>query len=1222
MKRSLLLLAVCLLTTLGPCLVGSGAAAEIQLATDAPGPLAPEESQKRFQLAPGFRIELVAAEPHVADPVAMDFDARGQIFVCEIHGYNLEGYLVVQELNKTGVLDTAVRRIPANPDAIKRAEQEQYGTVKLLEDTDGDGRVDRSHVWADRLPACYGVVAARGGVIALCAPDIIFLADRDGDGRAEVRQTLFSGFGLYDMWSRISNPRRGVDNWIYAANGINSGGTIRGPHLPGEVKIPATSFRFKADGSALEPTSGSASGFGLAIDDWGDRFLVTNQQHALLVAPLAYHYLARNPYYAAPNPVLNISTYGHPARVYPTSQPDPWRLARSKDPAWVKFYGAAEATANGFFTAASGQAIYRADAFPPEFWGNHFSVDNAQNMVHRCVLEPQGAIYQARRPQADETTEFLTSTEQWFRPVNLMTGPDGALYVVDMYRAIIEDYSAIPRYLQQLYIQSLIAGSDRGRIWKIVADGASPPRKMALAEATPTELVAALASPNACWRETAQRLLVERGERSVERQLIELATAGGTPQALLHALYTLDGLSALTPQTVRQALGDEHFAVRTHALVLSERWLQQDTGLFETVAELADDPHPRVRLQAALTLGQSRSPAAAAALAKLAAASEGDTWLQAAILSSAAETAADLLVEVVRRAESGSAVPSLVRSLVSIVGARHRNDEISRALAAVEAAKGTIAAKLQSACLAGLAEGLNRGKPEVLTNADGQRSLRALLANSDGDVRQLAFQVAKLVRLQEAPEMKAALEAAAKTALDDDGPLADRVAAVALWKGAPFDELAAVAAKLLDPRQPLDVQLAAVEALATAEDVRAADLLLQDWLSKTPKVQTAVLDAIFQRQNRLAKLLDAVQQGEVPSYSLDAARREQLQDNSDAEIRRRSRELLATQGVAKDRQEVLARYTEALTLPRDAGRGDVVFQRQCAKCHRVKEQGYVVGPDLANTIQRTDEMLVSDVLDPSNQLTAGYNSYTVVTEDGRIYTGVLAAESATHVTLRREEGKEDTILRKDVDEMAASRTSLMPEKVEQEIKPQEMVDLIAYLRQAFGPQLPALVMLFDDDPTFVDLLNQGEGRAALDTADRFAGQASLRMSPPQRFSLQIPGWQYRIVEHPAPGEYRYLRFAWKSCGGTGVMIELAGDGKWPPADKPLWRYYSGQNTTGWAARQAAADAPQQWAEVTCDLWKDFGPFTLTGIAPTALGGDALFDRIELLRELPPAAQTR
>ena len=726
-----------------------------------------------------------------------------------------------------------------------------------------------------------------------------------------------------------------------------------------------------------------------------------------------------------------------------------------------------------------------------------------------------------------------------------------------------------------------------------------------------------MANPNAWWRETAQRLLVERSDRSVERQLSDLVARGSTPQARLHALYTLDGLTALQPQIVQRALGDEHFAVRAHALVLSERWLAQDAELLAPVAALADDPHPRVRVQAALTLGQSRSPAAAAALAKLAAVSDGDTWLQAAILSSAAETAADLLVEVLRRAETGTSVPSLLRPLVSIVGARHRNDEISRALAAIETAKGPAAAGLQSASLAGLAEGLNRGKPEVLTNSTGQGSLRALLASSDGDVRQLAFQVAKLVRLQEAPEMKAALESAAKAALDETRPLPDRVAAVALWKGAPFDELASVIQRLLDPRQPLDVQLAAIEALATVEDVRAADLLLQDWLTKTPKVQAAVLAAIFQRQNRLAKLLDAVQQGAVPPSSLDTARREQLRENADPEIRRRARELLAVQGVAKDRQEVLARYTDALTLPRDSVRGDAVFQRQCAKCHRVKEQGFVVGPDLANTIQRTDEMLVSDMLDPSNQITAGYNSYTVVTEDGRIYSGVLAAESATHVTLRREEGKEDTILRKDVEQMAASRISLMPEKVEQEIKPQEMIDLIAYLRQAFGPPLPAQVMLFDDDPGFVQVLDQGEGRAVLETADRAAGNASLRISPPQRWSLRIPGWQYKIVETPAPGEYRYLRFAWKSCGGQGVMIELAVDGNWPPADKPIWRYYSGQNTTGWAARQVAAEAPPQWVEVTCDLWKDFGALTLTGIAPTAIGGDALFDRIELLRE-PPA----
>jgi putative heme-binding domain-containing protein len=518
-----------------------------------------------------------------------------------------------------------------------------------------------------------------------------------------------------------------------------------------------------------------------------------------------------------------------------------------------------------------------------------------------------------------------------------------------------------------------------------------------------------------------------------------------------------------------------------------------------------------------------------------------------------------------------------------------------------------------------LVEGLNRGKPEVLTAALGQQTLRGLLASSHSEVRQRAFEVAKLVRLQEAPEMKAALEAAGKTALDEERALPERLAAIALLKGAPLDEVQPVAEKLLAPRQPLDLQLAAIEAMSTASDARAASILVADWSSKSPKVQSAAIEAMFQRQNRLPLLLDALQRGEIPLSTLDAARREQLRNNPDAEIRRRATALLAGQAAPKDRQEVLARYTSALSLARDVGRGQTVFQRQCAKCHRVRDQGYVVGPDLAATVQRTDEMLVSDAFDPSNQITAGYNSYTIVTEDGRIFTGVLAAESATGVTLRREEGKEDTILRKDIDEMSASSVSLMPERVEQEITPQEFADLIAYLRQAFGPELPAKVTLFDDDPQFIGLLNQGEGRATVETADRLSGTLSLRMAPPQRWSLRIPGWEYRIVEHPAPGEYRYLRLAWKSCGGEGVMVELAGDGSWPPADKPMWRYYSGKNTTGWAARQVAAEAPQQWVEHTFDLWKDFGSFTLTGIAPTALGGDALFDRIELLRQSEGAA---
>lgn len=1195
------------------CAAGWGA--ELQLATDAPRPLAPEESAKRFQLPKGFQIELVAAEPLVADPVAMAFDARGRIFVCEIHGYNLEGYLDVLELNKTGVLDKAVRRIPAAKEAQQKAAQEQYGTVKLLEDADGDGRMDRVTVWADRLAPAYGLVPARHGVIVLCAPDILYLADRDDDGKPEVRQTLFSGFGRYELWSRINNPRWGLDNWIYAASGIESGGTIRGPALAGPVHLPATAFRFTSDGSALEPATGSTSGFGLAMNDWGDRFLVTNQQHVLLVAPLAHRYLARNPYYAAPNPVVNISTYGHPAQVFPTSQPDPWRLVRGKDPAWLKFYGEAEATPNGFFTAASGQAIYQADQFPEDYRGNHFSVDNAQNLVHRCLLEPDGVLWKARRPTPDEQSEFLTSTEQWFRPVNLSIGPDGSLYVVDMYRAIIEDYSAIPRYLQQLYIESLIAGADKGRIWRVKAEGAAPPQPFDLSRADSPELVRQLTSANAWWRQTAQRLLVERGDQTVRPLLLALAREGTSPQARLHAMYTLDGLGVLEPQLVEHALADPHFAVRAHALVLSERWLDQRPTLADKALALLDDPEPRVRLQLALSLGESKGARAVGALAQLAVRHGADRWMQAAILSSVPDAADRLLADVLRRGGAAAQSGALVPALAAIVGARHQSREIGAVLAALAEVRDTQPVGLQVECLQGLIQGLKRGKAQVMASAAGQAGLRRLMRSPAPQVQELALQVAGLVRLEEAPEMKAALASASKTALDGTRSLDERLAAVAVLTGAAYADVAPAVKGLLDPRQPLDLQLAAVRVAASTDDPQVAAALLAHWQSITPNVQAAVIEAIFGRQNRLPALLDALARNAVPISGLDQLRRVQLLENPDPAIRQRAESVLGGQTVAKDREKVVAQYVAAIAAPRDAKRGKQIFDKQCAKCHQVKGEGFVVGPDLSVITRKSDEMLVSDVMDPNNQITVGYNQYTVITEDGKIFTGILAAETATSVTLRKEQAADEVILRKDIDVMSTASNSMMPEDLEKEVSPKDVADLIAYLREAFGPAAPPLVTLFDDDPAFASLLAEGEGRAAVVSGDRFSGTAALGITPPQRFSLRIPGWQYRIVENPGPGEYRYLRFAWKSRGGHGIMIELAGEGKWPPADRPLWRYYSGKNTTGWAAVEVTPDVPQQWTVVTRDLWKDFGNFTLTGIAPTAMGGEALFDRIELLRSL-------
>ncbi|MDY0165420.1 MAG: HEAT repeat domain-containing protein [Thermoguttaceae bacterium] len=1164
----------------------AGFAQGIPEPTDAPKPNPPEVSAKLFRLEPGLVIELVAGDDLLDDPVDMAFDARGRLFVCEIHGYNLEGYYDILELNKTGRLDTKVYRIDAGPEAQRRAAEGQYGTVKLLEDTDGDGRFDKAHVWADRLPPAYGLVPAGDGVIVICPPEILFLADRNGDGTAEVRELLYRTGGG-PMWDRPSNPRWNLDNWIYYDGG----------------------YRFKPDGSAREPATGKGQ-FGHTASDWGDRFYIVQVQPIRYVVPLPHHYLARNPYHAAAGGFVSLLPYND---VYPISEAEPWRRKRAEDPAWVRFYGETE-TSQGYFTSACGNLLYRGADLPETYReGSYFVCENALNFVHRCIVERDGAGYRARRAR-DDKQEFLASTEIWFRPVNLAQGPDGALYVVDMYREIIEDYSAIPRFLQQQYVESLIAGHDRGRIWRVRAEDGPKWRPFDLTKASADELVELLNHSNAWWRETAQRLLVERADPGAVPALASLVHEGATPQARLHALCTLDGMRALTPSVVKPAMADSHFAVRMHAARLAEPWLDESDALLTALLAMVEDPDAKVRLQVALSLGQSTSPQARDALLGLARRHGVEPWLADAILSSVPEGAGDMLAALLQSPDAVGQAAGFIPALGSVVGARRHQGEMARLLVTVADLEAGSPPALHTAALEGFVAGLGRGKAEPLATPEGREGMQRLLRRATGEMHGLAVQAARLLQLGDSDEMRQAIAEAAKAALDESREVTDRCAAVRLLAAAPFDQLVGIATQLLEPRQALDVQLAAVDALTLTDEPHVAETLLAGWVQYTPRLQAAVLDAVFARENRLPGVLDALENETIRPSALSAAQRHRLAEGRDPAVRQRAEELLKSAGQG-EREAVVAQYIAALRGPRDPGRGKTVFDEQCAKCHRLDDRGYEVGPDLGSANQRADETLVADVLDPSREITVGYQQYSVITEDGRVFTGVLAAETATSVTLRKDEGVENTLLRREIDEMEASSISMMPDEMEKLVSPQDVADLIAYLREALGPLPPAVVILFDDEPDFVAALREGEGTVQLETADRYAGAASLRVTPPQRFSASIGGWQYPIARDPGPGQYRYLRFAWKAAGAAGVMIELAGGGHWPPAEQPLRRYYSGGNTTGWAAVEVASEAPEEWTVVTRDLWQDFGEFTLTGIAPTTMGGGALFDRIELLQSV-------
>ena len=369
--------------------------ARIQPAEDAPQPLAPGESAKRIRLPEGFQINLVASEPVVKEPSGIAFDEHGRVFVCELHGYNIEGHIDTQELNKTGKLDKTVRRIRWEFKGGKIAEEaakQQYGVVKLLADTDGDGVMDKAEVWADDIPPCYGIVAARGGIIVACAPHILFFADRDGDGKPDVRETLYTGFKVNTIERGINNPIWGLDGWIYVGSG-SGGGTITGPKLKGQFELGGSDFRIRADGSAIEHVNGSVSTFGLTMNDVGDRFPSSGGNPARYALPLPRHYLARNPHVATPGSTQGAADYGNGYRI---SDPHPWRVKRGRDPAWVKFYGQRETNSN-YFSGGCSTTFYGGRLFPDEYHGNLFYCEPSLNIVHRTVLTRDGAGYRARR---------------------------------------------------------------------------------------------------------------------------------------------------------------------------------------------------------------------------------------------------------------------------------------------------------------------------------------------------------------------------------------------------------------------------------------------------------------------------------------------------------------------------------------------------------------------------------------------------------------------------------------------------------------------------------------------------------------------------------------------------------------------------------------------------------------------------------------------------------
>jgi putative membrane-bound dehydrogenase-like protein len=956
---------------------GFFAATGIVLAADRPtGPLSPAGELQTFRLAdPRLSIELVAAEPDLVSPVAVCWNENLQMFVAEMIDY------------------------PAGPTA---------GRVRMLEDRDGDGHYENSTIFAAGLPFPTSVFPWGGGLLVAAAPDIIFFRDRDGDGKADERRVILTGFAEGNQQLRVNGLSMGLDNWIYGANG-RSDGLIRRPQDPPEkaVLLRHRDFRFRPATGEVEAVAGFSQ-FGLPRDDWGNRFPSWNTvpfRHVVIEERV----LSRNPYLAESTSVAEILDPQDGNRVFSISPP---QVTFNREPVTV-------------FNASCGSTIYRGDRLGDTYAGNAFVCESLTNLVHRRALVPAGPTFSARR--VEQNREFLASTDPAFRPVNLATGPDGAFYVIDFYREMVEHPQFVPQDVRSSV--NFRKWNDRGRIWRIRPSQPDADRKKSpptrLGPASTAELITLLGHPNGWSRDTAQRLLVERPSSPATVALLETAAQAHAPLARLHALWTLEGLHTLTDATVARALDDEHPGVREAAARLAIG----RSVLVSKLTALADDPAMRVRFAVAIALGEIPGEPATLALAKIAVRDFNDEWMRLAVLSGLRETAWPFLKYLLLAQQEWLSNPPpsaalLLTQTASILGGRHRPDEVEALAASLIPNSQREPDHGRLALLEGLTGGLLRA---------GQ-SPRSLLTPPSAEYPTLARSTSALLDK-------------ARTSIESSTELPQaRARALKLLAQFRPDSVASLIPGLLDPAQPALVQSAAAQAVANVASPSLVSAILDRWPSLAVATRRELLATLLSSPALATPLIDALATGTVAPSELDAAARTALDRLPDPMQRQRAATILA-KAAPLPRTQVIQAFQSALSLPADTRRGAELFTKNCQTCHERQGKGHRVGPDLSSVASRPASALFDDILDPNHNLSPDYVNFLLVTKQGKVLSGLLVEETATSLKLKRADAAEETILRSEVDELRASGRSLMPEGLEQVLGVQGLADILAFLRE-------------------------------------------------------------------------------------------------------------------------------------------------------------------------------
>lgn len=945
-------------------------------------PLSPDDAIKAFQLDEKLKIEVVAAEPDVVAPVFVAFDPKGQMWVVEMHDY------------------------PNGP----APGEPGKSRIRILTDDDRDGRFNNPVTFADQLLFANTLMFWKDGVLVTTDGKLDFLADRDGDGRAEFRETWFAGFARENPQLRCNHPTLGLDGWIYVANGLRGGKItcVRDGWPKGEpIELGARDFRFDPETGACETTSGFGQ-YGMSFDDFGRRFLCSNR-NPCMHAVLPESALRRNPDVAVTAVTFDVCAAAENSRIHPISRF--WTTSNLHE---------------GQFTAACGVKIYRGNGLPRDYYGNVFTCDPTGNLIHREVLSSDGATFRGKSPH--EGREFLATRDTWFRPVDVTVGPDGGMYVVDMHRAVVEHPEYVPNELKTR--PDLFMGIDRGRVYRIAGSGTSAAQpEIQIDKAAVTELVALLDHPNVWQRETAFRLLVERRDSSAIEPLLKLIAGRASPAGTTNGLWALAHLGALQADDVMAVLDADDSNLIEQGIELTELRFADDRRLAERARRLADhELSPRVRYRLALALGSlPDDDERPELLARLLSQGIDDPWLATAVAISSGErieATVQAFLDIVsgrERAQIMTSLPAAGR-LIEVIGVRRRANEYSSTVKAIEK----------------VAEGLG---PDALSWRSQLWQRLAAGARSRGGAS-----ISKMIvaATEGSVPLDRLIGEQAAAATDESLPVELRCDAIRMLEFGDFKSVREPLKQCLDSAD-LSVSAAAVQTLARHEDSDVATTLVVNFATRSPRLRREILGALLTTDVRIKALLDAIDAGDIAAAELDPVRMQQLLRVQSSELKPRIATLAAASAPA-DRSEVLSNYQAALKRSGDPKHGRELFAKNCTQCHKIGDLGVNVAPDISDSRVKLPAQLLTDILDPNRAIDNNYFNYAVVDRDGVVHTGVIATETATSITLRQPENKQVTLRRDAIEQVKSLGVSLMPVGLEKELSVEDMSDLISFIK--------------------------------------------------------------------------------------------------------------------------------------------------------------------------------